>query len=95
MLSSGVDPTLALETAENIYTQLSTHSVARTHIKRTLGQSIVQCYMVRQGVDTATYTLVRSLRWAIKQPPGWVFLSFIKRVHKTLQRSLQLDICTV
>ena len=52
---------------------------------------MVQCYNVMpgQGMDTAQCTLARSLRWAIKQPPGWVFISFIERVHKTLQRSLE------
>ena len=90
VLSSGVDPTLALETAENILIHSSLLILSPlTHIQRTLGQFMVQCYVVGQGVDTTTYTLARSLRWACKQPPGWVMLTFSVRVHKTLQRSLE------
>ena len=52
VLSSGVDPTLAIETAENILIHSSLLILSpRTHIQRTLGQSVVQCYMVGQGVD--------------------------------------------
>ena len=90
VLSSGVDPTLALETADNILIHSSLLILSPgTHIQRTLGQAMLQCYMLEQGMDTAQYTLAQSLRWAIKQPPGWVFITFITRVHKTLQRPLE------
>ena len=90
MPSSGVDPTLAIEKAENIVIHRSLLILSPlTHIQRTLGQAMVQCYMLEQSLDTAHCTLARSLRWAIKQPPGWVFITFIKRVHKTLQRPLE------
>ena len=50
-------PTLAFKTADNIliYSSLLILS-PRTHIKQTLGQSIVQCYMMGQGMDNAQYT---------------------------------------
>ena len=62
VLISGVDPTLAIETAENILIHSSLLILSpRTHIQRTLGQSMVQCYMLEQGMDTAQYTLAQSL----------------------------------
>ena len=71
LLSSGVDPTLAIEKSANILIHSSLLALSPlTHIQRTLGQSMVQCCMVEQGEDTAQYTLATSLRWAIKQPPG-------------------------
>lgn len=90
MLSSGVDPTLALETAANILIHSSLRILSpRTHIQQTLGNSIVHCYMLGQGMDNKQYTLCQSLRWAIKQPPGWVSITFIQQVHKTMQRSFE------
>ena len=70
-------------------TQLSARSVARTHIQRTLGNSSVQCYMPGQGTDNKQYTLCRSIRWAIKQPHGWVSITLKQQVHKTMQRSFE------
>ena len=47
VLSSGANPTLAIEKAETILIHSSLIILSpRTHIQRTLGQSIVQCYMV-------------------------------------------------
>ena len=89
-LSRGVDPTLAIEKYANILIHNSLLALSPlTHLQRTLGQSMVHCYMVQRGEDTNQYTLATSLRWAIKQPPGWVLLTFITRIHKTLQRSLE------
>ena len=86
ILSSGVNPTLAIEKSASMLIHSSLFALSPlTHIQRTPGQSMGQCYVVEQGEDTAQYTLARSLRLAIKQPPGWVLLTFITRVHKTLQ----------
>ena len=90
VLSRGVDPTLAFETSDNILIHSSLLILSpRTHIQQTLSNSIVHCYMLGQGMDNKQYTLWRSIRWAMKQPPGWVSITFVQRVHKTMKRSFE------
>ena len=57
VLSSGVDPTLALEKADSILI----HSSLLILSPRSLGRSMVQCYMLEQGMNTAQYSPARSL----------------------------------
>ena len=40
-------------------------------------------------MDNQQCTVYRSIRWAIKQPLGWVSIAFEQRVHKTMQRSFK------
>ena len=63
-LIRGVDPTLAIGKYANILIHNSLLALSPLiHLQRTLGQSMVHCYMVQRGEDTNQYTLATSLRW--------------------------------